>query len=197
MSAQVVKKRIRIGLTGNIASGKSEALSYIKELGYDVIDSDQIVKEIWNDPYHIKQLSEIFSKDLTKEEIKKRFVNEVFSNQALRLTLENYIHPVVYQLIEYRLNTLGDIVIIDVPLLYETHHQEMFDAVILVVVDEHTQLKRLLERGYDESHAKKRMEAQMPYALKMKETPYHLNGLEDKKTFQQSIKDVLRKILNR
>ena len=197
MSAQVVKKRIRIALTGNIASGKSEALSYIKELGYDVIDSDLIVKEIWSDPYHIKQLSEIFSRDLAKEEIKKAFVNDVFSNQTLRRTLENYIHPVVYENIESRSNALGDVVVIDVPLLYETYHQEMFDAVIVVVIDEHTQLKRLHERGYDEVHAKKRMEAQMSYALKINQTPYHLNGLEDSMTFQQSIKDVLRKILNR
>jgi dephospho-CoA kinase len=197
MSAQVVKKRIRIGLTGNIASGKSEALSYIKELGYDVIDSDLIVKEMWSDPYHVTQLSEIFHRDLTKEDVKKAFVKEIFSNQTLRLALENYIHPVVYQNIESRSNALGAVVVIDVPLLYETHHQEMFDAVILVVVDEHTQLKRLLERGYDEVHAKKRMEAQMPYHLKTNQTPYHLNGLVDSMTFQQSIKDILRKILNR
>lgn len=197
MSAQVVKKRIRIGLTGNIASGKSEALSIIKELGYDVIDSDLIVKEMWSDPHHVKQLSEMFSKDLTKDEVKKTFIHEIFSNQTLRLTLEGYIHPVVYEDIESRSNTLGDVVVIDVPLLYETHHQEMFDAVILVVIDENTQLKRLLKRGYDEVHAKKRMESQMPYHLKINETPYHLNGLEDLETFQQSIKDVLRKILNR
>jgi dephospho-CoA kinase len=195
MSAQVVKKRILIGLTGNIASGKSEALSYIKSLGYDVIDSDSIVKDIWKDQFHVLELSRLFSRDLSQIDIKNAFIKDVFSNKALREGLEAYIHPIVYQEIFKKAQLLGDVVIVDVPLLYETKKQSMFDAVILVITDEATQMERLLKRGYEKLHAQARIDAFMPYARKVHLTQYHLNGSEEIKRYHQSIKDVLRKIL--
>ena len=195
MSAQVVKKRILIGLTGNIASGKSEALKYIKSLGYDVIDSDSIVKDIWKDQFHVLELSRLFSRDLSQVDIKNAFIKDVFSNKALRERLEAYIHPIVYQEIFKKAQLLGDIVIVDVPLLYETKKQSMFDAVILVITDEATQMERLLKRGYEKLHAQARIDAFMPYARKVHLTQYHLHGSEEIKTYHQSIKEILRKIL--
>lgn len=195
MSAQVVKKKLKIGLTGNIASGKSEALRYIKSLGYDTIDSDAIVKEIWKDPIHLESLSNIFKRDLNDARTKEIFIQEVFHSPSLLKTLESYIHPIVYETIEKAIHTLGPVVVIDIPLLYETHYESHVDAVILIVIDEETQLKRLLKRGYDTKDAKARMESQMPYELKISKDPYIINGNTDIKKFQEQILHTLRKII--
>jgi dephospho-CoA kinase len=195
MSAQVVKKKIKIGLTGNIASGKSEALKHIQTLGYDTIDSDDIVKNIWKDPSHIEALSKVFQRDLQDAKIKALFIKEIFNSKPLLEKLESYIHPIVYDIIESKLETLGQVVVIDIPLLYETHYESKLDAVILIVVDENTQLNRLIERGYDISHAKARMENQMPYEMKIKKNPYIIDGQTDLETFHHDIENILRKII--
>jgi dephospho-CoA kinase len=195
MSVQLAKKSKVIGLTGNIASGKSTALRYLKSKGYVTIDSDQIVSEIWNNEHHLNTLSSLFKRDLSNPLIKKQFSIDVFENESLKKQLESYMHPLVYKTIELDISKSHEsIVIVDIPLLYETNYQDHVDAVILVVVDPQTQRHRLLTRGYSESHAQARIESQMPYALKMKHTNYQLNGALPLPLFYEALDEILRKL---
>jgi dephospho-CoA kinase len=197
MSVQHVKKdKIIIGLTGNIASGKSTALNYFNSKGYHTIDSDVIVSAIWKDPIHLKALSALFNLDLSIEHVKKAFVVNIFKDETLKHTLESYIHPIVYKTIEAYIDSSDQkVIILDIPLLYETHYDKHVDAVILIIVDEDTQLKRLLARGYSVEHAKDRIKSQMTYQEKMKKTPHHILGDVPLESFYQSLEHTIRKLV--
>jgi dephospho-CoA kinase len=105
------------------------------------------------------------------------------------------MHPLVYKTIELEISKRHEsIVIVDIPLLYETHYEHHVDAVILVVVDQQTQRHRLLTRGYSETHAQARIESQMPYELKIKYPNYQLNGALPLPLFYEALDEILRKL---
>lgn len=197
MSAQDAKKnkRIIIGLTGNIASGKSTALKIIQSLGYLTIDSDQIVRNLWDDHAFVLELSNIFDVNLFSKREKKTFIQQVFTNTEIRKKLESIIHPYVFKHIEEVLYTHDETVVIDMPLLYEVHYEKHCDAVILVVVDEATQIKRLLGRGMNLDEARTRIHAQLPQHEKMLKTAYHIDGTLDLLQFEKTLKNMIKDII--
>lgn len=196
MSAQGVKKDNRkiIGLTGNIASGKSTALHIMRQLGYDTIDSDDIVSALWKDRFFVTAISNAFNIDLFNREQKKQFIHQVFDDKTIRKKLESIIHPLVFEAIEKYLKTHDDHIIIDMPLLFEVGYETSCDAVILVTIDEETQIQRLRKRGLSLEDAYKRIQAQLPQDEKIKKTPFHIDGTLKKRPLKKQIKDLLKEI---
>lgn len=198
MSAKSVKKNNQkiIGLTGNIASGKSTALKIISKLGYDTIDSDDIVKTLWKDRFFVTALSNAFNLDLFQTEQKNLFVKQVFDDTNTRKKLEAIIHPFVFEAIEKYLTTHDDHVIIDMPLLFEVGYESKCDAVILITIDETIQIDRLSKRGLNDENALKRIKAQLPQHEKMAKTKYHVDGTLNKKFFKKQLKHILEGIIS-
>ena len=197
MSAQNVKKSNKkiIGLTGNIASGKSTALKMIQSLGFFTIDSDDIVRNLWEEHDFIAHVSTVFDLDLSKKDIKDDFVKRLFQEDTLRKQLENIIHPRVFDVIETSIQNHEETIVIDMPLLFEVSYEKHCDAVILIVIDEKTQMHRLLSRGLSEAEARLRIKAQMPQQEKMLKTSYHIDGTLNEQTFKTTIDKTLKEIV--
>jgi dephospho-CoA kinase len=197
MSVQRVKNnKIKIGITGNIASGKSTAVTYLKAKGYHVIDSDEIVRSLWKNHDVIEFLSSMFDRDLNDHIIKHAFIEEVFLNKTMRRELESYLHPKVYEEIEKQIKMKSGIIFIDIPLLYETFYENHLDAVILITVPKDIQLNRLKKRGFSQTQALLRMEAQMSQEEKTKKTKHIISGTLGFETFYQALEKEIEIILH-
>jgi dephospho-CoA kinase len=197
MSVQPVKKtKLKIGITGNIASGKSTAITYLKAKGYDVIDSDAIVRHLWQNKAIIQSLSHMFHRDLTNYDIKQAFNQEVFQNSTVKQQLEAYLHPKVYEEIEVQIKKAKTHVFIDIPLLFETSYENHLDAVILITVPKDIQLNRLMKRGLDKKQALERIHAFMDENEKQKKTPYIISGTLRFETFYQALEKEIDTILH-
>ena len=197
MSVQRVKKnQLKIGITGNIASGKSTAITYLKAKGYRVIDSDEIVKQLWKIPSVIDDLSTLFERNLHESSVKKMFIEDIFKQKDLRDRLEEYVHPKVYSEIERQIETFSGIIFIDIPLLFETHYESRLDAVILITVPRHIQLNRLMKRGLTKEQALLRIEAQMRQEEKIKKTPYVILGTLGFDHFYEALEKEIERIVN-
>jgi dephospho-CoA kinase len=160
-----------IGLTGGIASGKSTVSRALKDLGAIVIDSDDVAHDIiaprkpaWQD---IVQLfgPDILNPDMT---INRDLLGEIVFNDRARLkSLNQIVHPRVAErfkddLQEIRTMRPDAVVVVDVPLLFETHMERICDVVWVVWVDRETQKQRLMKRNnYSEGEATIRIDAQM------------------------------------
>lgn len=103
MSVQIVKhKPYLIGLTGGIASGKTTAANLFKEKGIPVIDSDSIVKMLWqNDLDMVKEIEMTFGYKMTNEG-KKKLAQTIFQDDEKRMMLNRIIHPKVFQSLKMR-----------------------------------------------------------------------------------------------
>lgn len=159
------------GLTGGIASGKSTVAALLVKSGYEVVDSDKIVKSLYGKGAAIyAAISEAFGETVMTADgniDRKRLGNLIFNNLEARQMLNAVTHPVIRREIEKRLEVCrirGDrIVFVDVPLLYESDMLGRYDGVILVYANVSLQLSRLMARnGLSEEEAAARIKSQMP-----------------------------------
>ena len=151
-----MKLALVIGITGSIATGKSTVSKMIKELGYTVVDADiaaRVVVEPGEEAY--QKIVEHFGKEilLANGEIdRKKLGDLVFQNEEKRLLLNSIVHPAVRKKMndekELAIFRGEKVVFLDIPLLYESNLTYMVDKVLVVYVDQTTQLERLMNRNH-------------------------------------------------
>jgi len=166
-----------LGLTGNIASGKSFVASIFEKLGARVIDVDDIARKIvepnqpaWNEIVG-KFGDAILNPDKTID--RKKLGDIIFNDEVKRELLNNITHPGIMAIVrekveEYR-NQNVEITIIEAALIVEKGGlKDLIDKLIVVIADEETQFGRLTERDdLDEEEAISRINSQMPAEEKM------------------------------
>jgi dephospho-CoA kinase len=160
-----------IGLTGGIASGKSTVSDMLRKQGIRVIDADQIAREVVEigKPAY-EQIVKTFGQDILHEDKtinREKLGTLIFSEENKRQQLNKIVHPAVRKEMlkqtEEEKAHQAKIVVLDIPLLFESKLTYMVDEIIVVYVDEETQLKRLMKRNsYSEEEAKIRIGSQLP-----------------------------------
>ena len=167
---------IVIGLTGGIASGKSTVSSILIEKGITVIDADleaRLAVEKGENAYDeiIAYFgSEILLADGSVDRGKLGAI--IFHNEEKRLKLNSIVHPAVRKRMlakkDEAIESGKQLVIMDIPLLFESKLTYMVDKIILVYVDENIQLQRLMERNQlSKEEARARIHSQMPLVDKV------------------------------
>lgn len=150
---------IKIGITGNIASGKSEFENILKKKNFLVYDLDDIVNYLYQNDNNIKEkiLNEFNSLD------KKTIANIVFNDDKKRIILEGIIYPNLKEIILdiFKKNKNKQAIFISGALLFESGLYELFDKIIFIDAPYDIRLNRLKKRNnFDETEAKKRMDIQ-------------------------------------
>ncbi len=179
-----------IGLTGGIASGKSTVSQVFKELGAYIIDADKVAHQIvepgnpaWRDVI-TRFGANILNSDST---INREMLGDmVFGNPELLDDLNKITHPRVMERFKDELqciktNNPDAIVIMEVPLLYETHLERLCDLVIVVWVDREIQIMRLMARdNISREAAIKRIDSQMDLDEKAKKADFVIDNRKTK-----------------
>ena len=140
-----------IGLTGGIGSGKSIVGKYFNELGIDIIDADDIAKNILDDNTKAKQLFlECFGDEFLDQDNKINrdlLRTKIFIDIEKKNKLESIIHPIVLEEITEFISKSDSIYsIIIVPLIFETNSQDFYDKIIVIDCDEDLQIERASQR---------------------------------------------------
>lgn len=192
-----------LGLTGGIASGKSTTDDFFKKKNIPIIDSDLIahkIMEVGQAGY--QAVVDYFgSKILTDNQtINRRKLGEiVFNDQAKLKKLNSLTHPLVHQEIkrqmeQYRLNQ-EKLVVIDVPLLFESGFESLCDGVLVISISPELQLKRLMKRNnFTEKEALSRINNQMPLSEKEKRATYVVANTGTINDLEKKLSDLLQKI---
>lgn len=163
---------MNIGLTGGIACGKSTVAAMLAERGALLIDADRIAREVVlpGSP-GLAQVAERFGPNvlLPDGSLNRKALGEiVFRDEASRKALEAILHPRIRALMRERMAAAARLapdkpVVVDVPLLFESKLQPMFDETLLVYIPRELQLVRLQKRdGLTPEQAESRLAAQMP-----------------------------------
>ncbi len=163
-----------IGLTGGIASGKSTVSNFFKELGVKVIDADIVAREISERKATIDEICNIFGRDILDENgriVREKLRERVFQDKRLVQKLNSIIHPQVIEYFKERKdeNREDELLIFDVPLLYEAKMDTLCDKVIVIGVDRKKQIERIIQRdGSSEEVARNIIANQMSLDDKIK-----------------------------
>lgn len=163
-----------LALTGGIASGKSTVANILAEHGVEIIDTDVIAREIVEpgQPAYDEIVThfghEVCQNDgnLNRAALREK----IFQDPAERQWLESVTHPRIRETVSQRLEkSSARVTCIVIPLLNDRTTYSMVDQIIVVDIDETTQLQRLVERDdIDETLAKKMITAQLPRRERLK-----------------------------
>jgi dephospho-CoA kinase len=172
---------IRVGLTGNIASGKSEIAKMLADRGATVIDADLLAREaVQPETQALKDIIKRWGKDVLKKDgsLDRAVLRQiVFADQSELDALNRIVHPGVTRLRDREIalaRERGDpIVICVIPLLFERNIVDEFDAIVLVDAPRPLRLERMVaSRGMEATDAMNMIASQMPAELKRARADY-------------------------
>ena len=186
---------LKIAITGGAGTGKSTVARMFAELGIEVLDADRIAREAvavgapaW------QELRRRYGEDYFNQNgelNRSKLAQLVFTEPEERRRLDDLIHPLVAQRLQAQFADLERrgvaLVMVEVPLLFETGRERSFDRVIVVAAPESDQIRRLRGRdGRGEAEIRGILAAQWPIADKVARADYVVdNGGELAQTRRQ------------
>lgn len=197
---------LSIALTGNIASGKSTVANLFRRWGATVIDADQLVREIQGPGQPaLRTIAARFGRELIQEDgtlDRAALRARVMSDPESRLELEAIIHPEVERrraaLLAQARQRGDNIVVNDIPLLFEAGDPAAYDAVVLVDASEEVRRARLVEeRGLSPVEADAMIAAQLPASEKRLRSDYIIENDGDVAVLERAAFEVWEALLAR
>ena len=165
-----------VGLTGGIGSGKTTVADQFQELGIDIVDADEIAREVvLPGSEALTAIAEHFGPQLINQQggLKRSELRKlVFADAAQRRWLEELLHPLIRNLMIARIDqSKSPYCLLVSPLLIETSHSQLVSRILVVDVTPESQLHRTLARdGSDEKTIKAIMKSQSSRAEKDRQT---------------------------
>jgi dephospho-CoA kinase len=192
-----------VGLTGGIASGKSTVANLIKDLGITVIDADieaRLAVEPGEKAY--QQIVEHFGGEILLEDgsiNRPKLGDIIFNHQEERMVLNGIVHPAVRERMNEKKVAAKErgenMVVMDIPLLFESKLTDLVEKIILVYVDEDVQLERLMKRNhYTEAEAMARIRSQMPLIEKKKRSDFIIDNNGSLEQTQKQLNAILNRL---
>jgi dephospho-CoA kinase len=144
---------LTIGLTGGIAAGKSTALAALERLGAATISSDAVVHELLESEPLVGRLAGRWGEDVAPEGTidRARIGQIVFADPEQLAWLESQVHPLVGERIGAFLGSLPEgteLAVVEVPLLFESGMEGVFDTSVAVVTSDEVRRARADARGH-------------------------------------------------
>ncbi|MFM2024648.1 MAG: hypothetical protein RLZZ56_661, partial [Actinomycetota bacterium] len=180
-----------VGLTGGIASGKSSVADVWEHLGAEVVDADELAREVvLPGSVGLSRITEEFGADILSSDgtlNRKSLADRIFSDSEKREKLESILHPLIRKLAAEKFEaTNADLVVYVIPLLAETKSDLPFDYIVTVEAPEEDQIQRMTEfRGMSRDEANARIRAQAKPAERANVADRILNSNQSLKLLQK------------
>ena len=192
-----------IGITGGIATGKSTFCNLLSKLGFLVIDSDKIARDVVEiGSEGLKNVVDYFGDDILKEDgtlDRNKLGDLIFNDEKKRIALNNILHPLITKKIKKLIDdniSIEKVIFIDIPLLLEVRSNLEengldFDQVWLIYSKESTQAKRLMDRNnFSQDQALMRIKSQMNIEEKRKLADLVINNEGSLEELEQMVERV-------
>jgi dephospho-CoA kinase len=146
-------KKLKVGITGGIGSGKSIFCKIAESKGFPVVVADDIAKKLLSENDEIKkQVIKTFGNEsyINGEPNKKFLADNVFSQPEKLVQINNIIHPKTLQIIEELMNELlktNNLVFVESAIIVEIGIEEMFDYIVLITAEDEKRIERVQKRS--------------------------------------------------
>jgi dephospho-CoA kinase len=200
------KKAYRVAVTGGAASGKSLVCRYFEGLGVPVINLDRLARRaVLPGSVALERIAAYFgpgvlddSGSLDRRKIRDRIIRDAPARQAL----ERIVHPEVLRLMEKRVEAAeaggNQLVVVEVPLLFEAGLESLFDAVILVTADRETRIERLVARDrVARKAAEGLLDAQMAESAKIEQSDYTVQNDRSRENVGPAVEQLFARLIEK
>ena len=185
-----------LGLTGSIGMGKSTTAKLFEEAGVPVYDADAAVHQLYEGEA-APAIEAAFPGTTTDGKVDRaRLSSRVVHDPAAMKRLEQIVHPMLgasrQKFFDHAEASGVPIVVVDVPLLFETGGEKRVDAVVVVTTSTETQRERVLARGtMDEDKLNSILARQMPDAEKRRRADFVVDTSHGLEPVRARIRDIL------
>jgi len=158
------KPVLKIGLTGNIGSGKSTVARLMEKYGANVLDADKVVHKLLEREDIKEKLLQRFGKGIFTPDGKvdrKKLAQRVFKNEEDLKWLENLLHPEVYKEYENFCREKGGICVLEAALIFENKNADKFHYTVTVYTPKEVAKERAIRRGLSPEDFERRWNRQM------------------------------------
>jgi dephospho-CoA kinase len=187
-----------IGLTGGIATGKTTVSQKLQEKGFAVINADHLVKDIYALPETFEFIRSEFPDVIKNEQIQFPLLRQfVFANTENKVKIENFIYARLAQAFNAAFNKFDhpQMIIYDVPLLFEKNLQPLFDMTVLVYAPREIQQTRLMKRdNVLEEMAETMLNSQMDIEEKKAKADFIIDNSKSESELAEEINRLLHKL---
>ena len=198
-------KKVVIGLTGGIGTGKSTVSQILKEKDFPVIDLDIISHEVIKFPKVMEKIIENFGKEVLEYNntgnwiiSREKLGRVIFGNREKRLILNSIMHPEILRIMREKIlecKKENKIIFVEIQLLFEVQWEKEFDYILLVSAEKETQIKRILARDKrSKEEALSIINSQMPLDEKKKRSDYVIQNDGNIQDLERKIDGFLKKI---
>ncbi|HEX6903593.1 MAG TPA: dephospho-CoA kinase [Thermoanaerobaculia bacterium] len=157
-------RALKVGLTGGLASGKSTVARWLGEAGFQVVDADRLVAELYQPGgAGTEAVKKIFGPEVLDERggvVHAKVADRVFRDPEARRKLEAAIHPLVRESFGRLAADAKEVIVLEATLLVEAGFTPEFDLVVTVDAPCEVRLQRAIQRGMSEESARARLLAQ-------------------------------------
>ena len=189
----------KLGLTGSIGMGKSTTAQMFAELGIPVWDADAAVHKLYSTGgAAVSAIQELYPEAIENGEVSRPALKDLIqSNENVLGELERIVHPLVAADRQNFIETSDtDIVLLDIPLLFETNGDKHMDAIACVNIEPETQRERVLQRGsMTEEQFEQILSKQLPNDVKCRQSDFVIqtDNLDHAKEQVAHIIELIRK----
>ena len=198
-------KKVVIGLTGGIGTGKSTVSQILKEKKFPVIDLDIISHEVIKFPKVVEKIVENFGKEVLEYNntgnwivSREKLGRVIFGNREKRLILNSVMHPEILRIMREKIlecKKENKIIFVEIQLLFEVQWEKEFDYILLVSAEKETQIKRILSRdNRSKEEALSIINSQMSLDEKKKRSDYVIENDGNIQDLEKKVDDFLKKI---
>ncbi len=192
---------IVIGVTGSLASGKSEVARILKRKGARVLDADLVAKGVIEKGKPVyRALLKLFGPEYLARDgriDRKKLAVRVFSNPKDLERLNTLIHPAVIVDFIGRIYTAKSkkgILVLDVPLLYESRMQDLADVTVVVSASSKKMISRAAKKGIPARLARKILSSQWPLKKKERLADFVVRNDGSRAELERKVLGILEKI---
>ncbi|ERK48145.1 dephospho-CoA kinase [Leptotrichia sp. oral taxon 879] len=198
-------KKVVIGLTGGIGTGKSTVSQILKGKNFPVIDLDIISHEVIKFPKVVEKIVENFGKEVLEYNntgnwivSREKLGRVIFGNREKRLILNSVMHPEILRIMREKIlecKKENKIIFVEIQLLFEVQWEKEFDYILLVSAEKETQIKRILARdNRSKEEALSIINSQMSLDEKKKRSDYVIENDGNIQDLEKKVDEFLKKI---
>jgi dephospho-CoA kinase len=190
-----------VALTGNYGMGKSSVLSMFRKLGAATLDTDEIVESLIIEKKVLVKIRKLLGDNVFYKNgnlDKKKVAEIIFKDAFLRYSLEDILHPLVFERIKdfiKKINVRYRVLMTAVPLVYERGYENRFDRIVVVYTKEEVALDRLKKNRISKRDAILRLKAQLPIEEKMKKADFLINNNGSLDETATQVKKIYKKLM--
>ncbi|MET3559507.1 dephospho-CoA kinase [Bartonella japonica] len=190
-----------IGLTGSIAMGKSTVADFFKEAGISVFSADEVVHQLYESEPTLSLIESIFPEVVENGKVNRQKLSQIFLNDNKKLQkLEKIIHPLVKKKEEEFIHTARKqekkLIVLDIPLLFETNSEKRVDFVVVVSAPLAIQKERVMIRSHMNEEKFSFINAQqMPDEKKRERAHFVIDTGKDLENTRQQVFDLIKSLL--